>query len=64
MKFLKHFKEFWRDMTPVEVISRELAQAHLDRLEAENATEYATACLELSLARIERLTTRLKEYKQ
>lgn len=63
MKFLKLFKDFWREMTPIEVISRELAQAHLDRLEAENATEYATACLELSLARIERLTTRLKEYK-
>lgn len=63
MKFLKFIKDYWRDMTPVEVISRELAQAHLDRLEAENATEYATACLELSLARIERLTTRLKEYK-
>ena len=63
MKFLKHFKDFWRELTPIEVISRELAQAHLDRLEAENATEYATACLELSLARIERLTTRLKEYK-
>jgi hypothetical protein len=63
MKFLKHFKDFWRELTPIEVISKELAQAHLDRLEAENASEYATACLDLSLARIERLTTRLKEYK-
>jgi hypothetical protein len=63
MKFLKHFQDFWRELTPIEVISKELAQAHLDRLEAENASEYSSACLDLSLARIERLTTRLKEYK-
>jgi hypothetical protein len=63
MKFLKHFKDFWRELTPIEVISRELAQAHLDRLEAENACEYASAVLDLNLVRIERLTTRLKEYK-
>jgi len=63
MKFLKHFKDFWRDRTPLEVISHELAQAHLDRLEAENAVEYATAVLDMNLTRIERLETRMKEYK-
>ena len=63
MKFLKEFKDFWRDRTPLEVISNELAQAHLDRLEAENAVEDATAVLDLNLARIERLNARLKEYK-
>lgn len=63
MKFLKSFKDFWRDRTPLEVISNELAQAHLDRLEAENAVEYATAVLEMNLTRIERLETRMKEYK-
>ena len=63
MKFLKSFKDFWRDRTPLEVISHELAQAHLDRLEAENAVEYATAVLEMNLTRIERLETRMKEYK-
>ena len=50
-------------MTPLEVITRELAQAHLDRLEAEGAVEYATAVLDYNLNRIERLNTRLKEYK-
>jgi len=64
MKFLKFFKDYWREMTPIEVIVRELAQCHLDRLESENAVEYATACLNLNMARIERLNTRLKEYKQ
>ena len=63
MKFLKQFKDFWRDVTPREVISRELAQAHLDRLEAEGAVEYATAVLEYNEKRIARLNERMKEYK-
>ena len=63
MKFLKFLKDYWRDLTPAEVITKELAQAHLDRLEAENAVEYAQAVLDLNLARIDRLNIRLGEYK-
>ena len=63
MRFLKFLKDYWRDLTPAEVIERELKQAHLDRLEAESASEYAKACHDLSMARIERLNTRLGEYK-
>jgi len=63
MQFLKFLKDYYRDLTPVEVIERELKQAHLDRLEAENAVEYAQAVLDLNLGRIERLNTRLGEYK-
>ena len=63
MQFLKFLKEYWRDLRPTEVIQRELAQAHLDRLEAEGAVEYAQAVLDLNLNRIERLKTRLGEYK-
>ena len=63
MKFLKLFKDFWRDMTPNELIKRELAQAHLDRIEADSAVEYAVAVLEYNEKRIARLNERLKEYK-
>ena len=63
MRFLKFLKDYYKDLTPAEVIQRELAQAHLDRLEAESASEYAKACHDLSMARIERLNTRLGEYK-
>jgi len=63
MRFLKFLKDYWRDITPTEVIKRELKQAHLDRLEAESASEYAKACHDLSMARIERLNARLGEYK-
>ena len=63
MKILKFFKDYYRELTPAEVIQRELAQAHLDRLEAEGAVEYAQAVLDLNMTRIERLKTRLGEYK-
>lgn len=63
MKILKFLKDYYRELTPAEVITKELAQAHLDRLEAESACEYAKACHDLSLARIERLKARLGEYK-
>ena len=63
MRFLKFLKDYYRDLTPSEVIQRELACAHLDRLEAEAAVEYAAAVLEMNMNRIERLNTRLKEYK-
>jgi len=64
MRFFDFLKQQLKEPTPLEVISKELAQAHLERLESENATEYAAACLKLSLARIERLNERMKEYKQ
>ena len=63
MKFLNFIKDYYRELTPAEVIQRELAQAHLDRLEAENAVEYASAVLDLNLARIDRLNMRMGEYK-
>lgn len=63
MKFLRFFKAYYRYLPPVEIIAYELKQAHLDRLEAETEVEHARACLDLSLVRIERLNTRLKEYK-
>lgn len=63
MKFIEFLKHQWRDMTPKEVITRELAQAHLDRLEAEGAVEYATSVLEYNEKRISRLNERMKEYK-
>jgi len=63
MRFFKFLKDYYRELTPAEVITKELAQAHLDRLEAEGAVEYAQAVLDLNLTRIERLNTRLGEYK-
>ena len=63
MKILKFIKDYYRELTPAEVITKELAQAHLDRLEAEGAVEYAQAVLDLNMTRIERLNAHLGEYK-
>jgi hypothetical protein len=63
MRFLKFLKDYYRGLTPSEVIQQELAQAHLDRLEAEGSVEYAQAVLDMNMTRIERLNTRLGEYK-
>jgi hypothetical protein len=63
MKMIKFLKDYYRELTPAEVITKELAQAHLDRLEAEGAVEYAQAVLDLNMTRIERLNNRLGEYK-
>ena len=63
MRFLKFIKSYYRALTPAEVIQQELAQAHLNRLEAESACEYAKACHDLSISSIERLNKRMEEYK-
>lgn len=63
MQFFKFLKNYYRELTPAEVIKKELAQAHLDRLEAEGAVEYAQAVLDLNMTRIERLNARLEVYK-
>lgn len=63
MRFFKFLKDYYRDPKPAEVIQRELAQAHLNRLEAESACEYAKACHDLSISSIERLNKRMEEYK-
>jgi len=63
MSFFNFLKNYWRTLTPKEIITRELAQAHLDKLEAEGAVEYATAVLEYNEKRITRLNERMKEYK-
>ena len=64
MNFFTFLKKYWRDLTPLEVVTRELALAHLERLDAEGAVEYAQAVLEYNEKRIERLSIRIKEYKQ
>ena len=63
MRLLKILKDNYRYQTPAEVFQRDLSDAHLDRLEAEAAVEYAAAVLDMNMTRIERLNTRLKEYK-
>lgn len=63
MRFLKFIKDYYRDLTPAEVIQRELAQAHLEMLNAETAVEYAQSIVDYNVTRIKRLNERMEEYK-
>ena len=57
-------KERFREPTPLEVIAAELAKAHLAKLEAESARDYADSVVAYNRTLIARLNTRLKEYNQ
>ena len=63
MKLLDLIKEPFKNPTPLEMIAAELADAHLSKLEAETAVEYAQSIVSYNVTRIERLNKRMEEYK-
>jgi hypothetical protein len=56
-------KEPFKKPTPLEMIAAELSDAHLEKLNAETAVEYAQSIVDYNMTRITRLNTRLEEYK-
>jgi len=56
-------KEPFKKPTPLEMIAAELADAHLEKLSAETAVEYAQSVVDYNVTRIARLNLRLDEYK-
>lgn len=62
-KLLALLKEPFKRPTPLEVIAAELAHAHLEKLEAETAVEYAQSIVDYNVNRIRRLNERVEEYK-
>ena len=58
---LNYIKERMRQRTPLEMITQELALAHLAKLEAETAVDYAKSVVAYNDARIKRLEAYLKE---
>jgi hypothetical protein len=60
---IKYIKDILRAKTISEVIYAELQDAHLRKLEAETAAEYANAAMQYNEERIKRLEARLKEHK-
>jgi len=63
MKLLDLIKEPFKKPTPLEMIAAELADAHLEKLNAETAVEYAQSIVDYNTTRIARLNARLEEYK-
>ena len=61
---IKYIKDILRAKTISEVIYAELQEAHLRKLEAETAAEYADAAIEFNERRIQRLERRLHQHKQ
>lgn len=55
-------KRVFRQLTPLELIVRELAQAHLAKLEAETAVDYAQSVVSYHKVRIERLNAHMAVY--
>jgi len=62
-KLLALLREPFKRPTPLEMIASELARAHLEKLEAETAVEYAQSIVDYNVTRIKRLNERIEEYK-
>jgi len=56
-------KDMLRPRTLEEIISKELREAYISKMDAEKALEYATSVVEYNRQRIRRLEERLKEIK-
>jgi hypothetical protein len=61
---IKYIKEVMRSKTIHEIIASELHEAHLRKLEAETAFEYAHAAIQYNEQRIARLMSRLTEHTE
>ena len=59
---IKYIKDILRSKTIAEVIQVELQEAHLRKLEAETAAEYAHAAMQYNEERIVRLEKRLAKH--
>ena len=59
---IKYIKDVFKAKTVHEIIAKELHEAHLRKLEAETAAEYARAAIQYNEARITRLQKRLTEH--
>ena len=68
MSFKETTSKFIREITMVrtirEIIAKELREAHIKKLEAEAAVEYAVSIVQYNEKRIKRLEHRLTEHTQ
>ena len=58
----KYVKEIFKPKTINEIIAQELREAHLKKLQAESAVEYARSVVQYNEQRIKRLEQRLTEH--
>ena len=63
IRFMELMKEPFKRPTPLELIAEELADAHMEKLSAETAVEYAQSVVDYNVVRITRLNSRMDEYR-
>jgi len=61
---INYIKERMRQPTPLEMITNELAMAHLAKLEAETAVDFARSVVAYNDARIKRLEVHLTQHSK
>jgi hypothetical protein len=61
---IKYIKDIVKAKTVHEVIAKELKEAHLRKLEAETAAEYAVAAIQYNEKRIVRLQKQLMQHTE
>ena len=57
-------RDVLRPRTLEEIINKELREAYISKMQAEQSLEYATSVVEYNRQRIRRLEERLRELKQ
>lgn len=57
-------RDVLRARTLEEIINKELREAYISKMQAEQSLEYATSVVEYNRQRIRRLEERLRELKQ
>ena len=63
IRIMELMNEPFKRPTPMEMIATELADAHMEKLNAETAVEYAQSIVDYNVTRIKRLNERMEEYK-
>jgi len=61
---IAYLKERFRQPTPLELVTKELALAHLAKLEGETAVDYAKSIVDYNNARIKRLESHLAQHSK
>lgn len=63
-KIVELYQRITRKITLLEITQEELRMAHLEKLKAESAADYANGIVAYNEARIARLNKRISEYKE
>lgn len=61
---IKLIKKLLQTPSLIELVVKELVEAHRSKLEAESACDYARSVVQYNIDRIERLTKTLDELKE